>query len=317
MQRYLTQRLVAFVPTLIGISIIVFLVMRLIPGDAINAMIGTTYKLTEVQAAALRAYFGLDKSLPEQYWIWLTSAVRGDFGFSVRSGRAVLPEILARFPLTLELAVLAMIIALAIGIPIGVLAAVKRDSTLDIAGRLFALIGLALPNFWMGTLIILTLSVVFGILPTSGDYADFTQDPIKNLQQLIFPALTLGFAFSASVMRTTRSSMLEELRQDYVRTARGKGLREQAVVAGHCLKNALIPIITIVGLETGYLFGGAVIVEEVFALPGVGRLLLNAISQRDYAVVQGTIVFIAFNFVLINLLADLAYAFVNPRIRYE
>jgi peptide/nickel transport system permease protein len=169
----------------------------------------------------------------------------------------------------------------------------------------------------MGTLIILVLSVGFGLSPNSGDYTDFLKDPLANLKQLIFPAITLGFAFSASVMRTTRSSLLEELQQDYARTARGKGLRENTVIVGHCLKNALIPVITIVGLETGYLFGGAIIVEEVFALPGIGRLLLNGISQRDYAVVQGTIVFIAFNFVLINLLADMAYAFVNPRIRYE
>lgn len=317
MQRYLAQRLIAFLPTLVGISILVFLVMHLIPGDAISAMIGTTFKLTDAQAASLRAYYGLDKSLPEQYWLWLSSALRGDFGLSVRSGQPVLREILARFPLTLELALLAMVIALVIGIPIGIIAGVKRDSRLDIAGRIFALVGLALPNFWMGTLIILVLSLGFGLSPNSGDYSDFLKNPLANLSQLIFPAITLGFAFSASVMRTTRSSLLEELQQDYARTARGKGLRENAVILGHCLKNALIPVITIVGLETGYLFGGAIIVEEVFALPGIGRLLLNGISQRDYAVVQGTIVFIAFNFVLINLLADLAYAFVNPRIRYE
>ncbi len=317
MQRYLAQRLIAFIPTLFGISIVIFIVMRLLPGDAINAMVGTSFKLTDAQIAALRAYFGFDKPLYEQYWIWLTAALRGDFGFSVRSGIPVLPEILARFPLTFELAILAMLIATTIGIPIGILAAVKRDSTIDLAGRLFALIGLALPNFWMGTLIILVLSVAFGVLPTSGDYTDFVQDPVTNLKQLFFPALTLGFAFSASVMRTTRSSMLEELRQDYTRTARGKGLKEQAVIVGHCLKNALIPIITIIGLETGYLFGGAIIVEEVFALPGIGRYLLTGIAQRDYAVVQGTVIFIAFNFVLINLIADLAYAFVNPRIRYD
>lgn len=317
MQRYLAQRLIAFIPTLVGISIIVFLGMHLIPGDAISAMIGTTFKLTEAQAASLRAYYGLDKSLPEQYWLWFTAALRGDFGLSVRSGQPVLSEILSRFPLTLELALLAMIIALAIGLPIGIIAAVQRDSILDLAGRMFALVGLALPNFWMGTLIILGLSLGLGLSPNSGDYSDFLQNPIANIKQMIFPAITLGFAFSASVMRTTRSSLLEELQQDYARTARGKGLRENAVILGHCLKNALIPVITIVGLETGYLFGGAIIIEEVFALPGIGRLLLNGISQRDYAVVQGTIVFIAFNFVLINLIADLAYAFVNPRIRYE
>jgi peptide/nickel transport system permease protein len=317
MQRYLVQRLIAFIPTLVGISIIVFIIMHLIPGDAISAMIGTTFKLTDAQAASLRAYYGLDKSLPEQYWLWFTAALHGNFGLSVRSGQPVLTEIFSRFPLTLELAFLAMVIALVIGLPIGIIAAVKRDSALDIVGRLFALVGLALPNFWMGTLIILGLSLIFHLSPNSGDYSDFLQNPVANLKQMIFPAITLGFAFSASVMRTIRSSLLEELQQDYARTARGKGLHENAVILGHCLKNALIPVITIVGLETGYLFGGAIIVEEVFALPGIGRLLLNGISQRDYAVVQGTIVFIAFNFVLINLFADLAYAFVNPRIRYE
>jgi len=316
MSRYLFQRLIALVPTLLGISIIVFLVLRLIPGDTISAMIGTQYKLTEVQAAALREYYGLDKPLHEQYIRWLLAALRGDLGFSVRSGQPVLNEILGRFPLTLELAILAVLIALIVGMPIGVLSAVKRDSLLDIAGRLLSLIGLALPNFWLGTLIILVLSVVFHTLPNSGDYTDFVQNPITNLKQLIFPAITLGFAFSASVVRTTRSSLLEELGQDYARTARGKGLREQTVIVGHCLANALIPVITIVGVEVGYLLGGAIIVEEVFALPGVGRLLLNGINQRDYAVVQGTVLFVALNFVIINLLTDLAYAFVNPRIRH-
>jgi len=317
MQRFILQRLVALVPTLFGISIIVFLVMRLIPGDTISAMIGTQYKLTEVQAASLRAYYGLDKSLPEQYWLWITNALQGNFGFSVRSGQPVLGEILNRFPLTLELATGAVIVGLLIGLPIGILSAIKRDSAIDIFGRLFSLIGLALPNFWLGTLIILFLSLYLGILPNSGNYTEFVQNPIANLEQILFPAITLGFAFSASVMRATRSSLLEELYQDYARTARGKGLREQSVIVGHCLKNALIPVITLVGIEMGYLLGGAIVVEEVYALPGLGRLLLNGISQRDYAVVQGTIIFIAFNFVVINLLADLAYAFVNPRIRYE
>jgi peptide/nickel transport system permease protein len=317
MQSFLVRRLIAFIPTLFGISIIVFVVMHLIPGDTIAAMIGTQFKLTAAQAAALREYFGLDKPLPEQYVRWLLAALRGDFGFSVRKGEPVLPLILRHFPLTLELALFAMAIALLLGIPLGILSAVRRDSAIDLAGRVFALVGLAMPNFWLGTLIILVLSLYFQIMPNAGNYIDFLADPIANLKQMVFPALTLGFAAIADVMRTTRSAMLEELAQDYARTARSKGLREQAVIVRHCLKNALIPVITIVGLETGYLFGGAVIVESVFALPGVGRLLLDAISERDYAVVQGTIVFIAFNFVLVNLLTDLAYAWVNPRIRYE
>ena len=317
MRNYILKRLLVIIPTLLGISIIIFLIMRLIPGDTISAMIGTSAKLTEAQSESLHAYFGLDRPLPEQYIRWLGAALRGDLGFSVRSGTPVLQEILNRFPLTFEMTILAMIFALILGIPIGILSAVKRDSLFDLFGRFLALVGMALPNFWMGTLIIYVLSVYFQVLPNSGDYTDFMVNPITNLKQLFFPALTLGFAFSAAVMRTTRSSLLDEFHKDYAQTARAKGRNERQVILLHCLRNTLIPIITLVGFQMGYLFGGAVIIEEVFSMPGMGRLLLNAISQRDYALVQGTIVFIAFIFVLINLLTDLAYAVVNPRIRYE
>lgn len=317
MRRFLTQRLMALVPTLLGISVIVFVVIHLIPGDTISAMIGTQYKLTEAQAVALRAYYGLDKPLVEQYFRWIAAAVQGNLGFSVRSGQPVLAEIVRSFPLTLELTLLSVLIALIVGVPIGILSAVKRDTLVDLLARLFALIGMTLPNFWLGTLIILVLSVVFGILPNSGDFVSFTADPLRNLSQMIFPAITLGFAFAASVMRTTRSAMLEVLRQDYVRTARGKGLAENTVIIRHALSNALIPVITLIGVEFGYLLGGAVIVENVFALPGIGRLILNGIYQRDYAVVQGSILFVALNFVVINLLVDVVYALVDPRIRYE
>ena len=317
MQRFLTRRLIALVPTLIGVSIVVFLVIHLIPGDTISAMIGTTYKLTEAQAAALRAYFGLDRPLYAQYLHWIFSALHGDLGYSVRSGQPVLTEILNRFPVTLELTLFSLVIALVFGVPIGILSAVKNDSAIDLFGRLFALIGLSLPNFWLGTLFILVLSSYFGILPNSGNFVSLIQDPLRNLEQMLFPAITLGFAFTATVMRTTRSAMLEVLRQDYVRTARSKGASESTVIWRHCLTNALIPVITIVGVEFGYLLGGAVIVEEIFSLPGIGRLILNGIHQRDYAVVQGTILFVALNFVMVNLLVDAAYAFVDPRIRYE
>lgn len=317
MRNYIFKRLLVAIPTVLGISIVIFLIMHLIPGDTISAMIGTQYKLTDAQAQSLRAYYGLDKPLLQQYLIWLVNALRGNLGLSVRAGTPVLSEILNRFPLTFELTILAMIIALIIGLPIGILSAVKRDSILDLFGRLLALIGLSLPNFWMGTLIIYVLSVYFGVMPNSGDYVDFTTNPISNLQQMIFPAIALGFAFSAAVMRTARSSLLEELNKEYAQTARAKGNWEQRVILRHCLRNTLIPIITLVGFQMGYLFGGAVIIEQVFAMPGMGRLLLDAISQRDYALVQGTIVFIAILFVLINLLTDITYAFVNPRIRYE
>ena len=317
MRNFVIQRLAALIPTLLGVSVIVFLVIHLIPGDTITAMIGTQYKLTEVQAASLRAYFGLDKPLWEQYLRWILAAVRGDLGYSVRSGQSVMSEILRSFPVTLELALFSMVIALTLGLPIGILSAVRRDTPVDLFGRLFALVGLALPNFWLGTLIILVLSVVFGIMPNSGDYVSFTEAPLKNLSQLFFPAITLGFAFTASIMRTTRSAMLEVLRQDYVRTARGKGVLERNVIVTHSLRNALIPLITIIGVEFGYLLGGAVIVENVFALPGIGRLIINGIDQRDYAVVQGTVLFVAVCFVLINLLVDIIYAYSDPRIRYE
>ncbi len=317
MIRYLAQRFIAFVPILLGVSILIFLAIRLVPGNAIIAMLGTEAgMLTENQRRALEAYFGLDKPIVEQYFVWLGNAVQGNLGLSVRHGAPVLDVILARFPITLQLSVMAMTIALLIGLPLGVLSAVRHNSIIDLFGRLFALVGLAMPNFLLGTLIIFVLSVYFHILPNSGDYVSFAEDPSRNLQQMIFPAITLGFAFSASVMRTTRSAMLEVLGQDYIRTARSKGLREFVVNRRHALKNALIPVITIAGVELGYLLGGTVIVEEIFSLPGLGRLVFNAISQRDYALVQGIALFIAVNFVIINLAVDLLYTAVDPRISY-
>lgn len=315
MRQFLSQRLLAFIPTLLGVSLIVFLVIRLIPGDTIAAQFGTQTILTPAQRASLLEYYGLDKPVAEQYARWAGGVLRGDLGISVRSGKPVLGEILNRFPLTLELTLMAMLIALALGIPIGVLTARYRGTLIDAAGQVFALLGLALPNFWIGTLFILGLSLGFGVLLNSGDYVDFAANPSANLRQMIFPAITLGLGFTAAIARTTRSAMLEELRQDYARTARSKGLPESSVLIKHCLRNALIPIITIAGIQMGYLLGGAILVEQVFALPGLGQLLINAIGQRDYAVVQGVVLFIALNFLVINLLADVLYAVVNPRVR--
>lgn len=317
MQRYILRRLVTLFPILLGVSIVTFALIHLIPGDALDALIGTQYALTEEQEASLRRYLGIDKPLHEQYWIWLTSALKGDFGYSIRTGKAVLPEILSRYPLTLELTLLATLVAIVVGLPIGMLSAVRTNSPIDLFGRVFALLGLSLPNFWLGTLIILVLSLRFRWLPNTGGYVGFLEDPLTNLKQLILPAITLGMAMAASIMRMTRSSMLEVLRQDYVRTAWSKGLGQRAVIFGHSLRNALIPVITIVSIQMGYLLGGTVIVEEIFSLPGVGRLTLTAIYQRDYAMVQAAILFIAFNFVMINMFADIAYGFANPTIRYE
>jgi len=317
MKRFFVQRLITALPTVFGISVIVFLVMHLIPGDTITAQIGTYYKLTEAQAKALREYYGLDKPLPMQYVHWVWAALHGDLGYSVRKGEAVLPLILHHFPLTLELAAFSMLIAILLGVPLGIYAALHRDSFTDLLSRMFALVGLAIPNFWVGMLMILGLSLYFGIMLNAGNYVDLVVDPVANLKQMVCPAIALGLAATADVMRIVRSSMLEEMAKDYVRAARAKGLAEADVVFRHCLKNALIPVITLVGLETGYLIGGAVVVETVFALPGIGRLLLDGISQRDYAVVQGTVLFISVNFVLVNLLTDLAYAWVDPRVHYD
>ncbi|HMM27143.1 MAG TPA: ABC transporter permease [Aggregatilineaceae bacterium] len=317
MLRYLMQRAIAFVPTVLGVTLLVFFAIRAIPGDAITAMLGTEAgMLTANQRAALEEYFGLDKPAYVQYFNWLGNLLQGDLGYSVRHGQPVLDVILARFPVTLELAVLAVLIALAIGLTFGMIAAIFHNSVIDLFGQLFALIGLAAPNFLIGTLIIYVLSVYFGILPNAGNYVDLTEDPVKNFEQIIFPAITLGFAFSASVMRMTRSAMLEVLGQDYIRTARSKGLRERAIISRHALRNALIPIVTLVGVEAGYLLGGTVIVEEIFTLPGIGRLAYNAISQRDYALIQGVTLFIALNFVVINLVVDFVYTLLDPRISY-
>lgn len=317
MLRYLAERLIAVIPTLIGISILVFVAIRLVPGDSLTAMLGTEAgMLTDTQRESLREYLGINEPPLQQYFKWLGNVVQGDLGYSVRRGEPVLNVILDRFPVTLELAFFSVIIALTIGISIGVFSSIYHNTVIDLIGRVFALFGLAAPNFLVGTLLIYVLSVYFGILPNAGNYTDFTENPTKNLEQIIFPALTLGFSFSASVMRTTRSAMLEVLGEDFIRTARSKGLRERLVITRHALRNSLIPVVTLTGVELGYLLGGAVIVEEIFALPGIGRLMFTAIDQRDYALIQGTALFIALNFVILNLLIDLIYAWIDPRIRY-
>ena len=318
MLRYLVQRALTSIPTLLGVTLLVFIGIRLVPGDAITTMLGTEAGLlTDTQRASLEEYFGLDKPAHEQYFSWLGNAVQGDLGYSVRQGKPVLTLILDRFPVTAELAILSLLIAVVIGVTMGTLSAVLHNSPFDLAARLFALIGLAAPNFLVGTLLVYVLSVYFGILPNAGNYVELREDPVEHFKQLIFPALTLGFSFSASVMRTTRSAMLEVLSEDYIRTARAKGLRSRTVVFRHGLRNALIPVVTIVGVELGYLLGGTVIVERIFALPGLGRLALTAISQRDYALIQGTTLFIAINVVLVNLAVDIIYVILDPRVSYD
>jgi peptide/nickel transport system permease protein len=300
---------------LLGVSLLTFLFIRLIPGDAIAARLGTSTALTPDQLASLRAYFGLDQPLPLQYWNWLTSLLRGDAGYSIRTGRPVFLEIAQRLPATLELALAATAIALAVGLPLGLLSALRPRSRLDLAARIGGLIGLSLPNFWLGTLIIVLFSLYLRWLPNTGGYVDFLQDPAGNLRLLLFPAITLGLALAAATMRMTRSAMLDVLGADYVRTATAKGLAPRVVLRRHVLKNGLIVVITLLGIQVGQLLGGAVVVEEIFAVPGVGRLLLNAIVQRDYALVQGAVLVIAILFVALNIVVDLLYGYLDPRIR--
>jgi peptide/nickel transport system permease protein len=314
---YLLGRLCTFPLVMLGVSVLVFVSIRLVPGDAITAMLGTeSGLLTPDQRQALAAYFGLDQNWFVQYWRWLGHVLRGDLGVSTTYGRPVLDVILERFPLTLELSLLSMVIALAIGLPAGIFAANHQERPSDLAVRILAMISQSTPNFVVGLLSIYALSAWFGVLPVMGQFIPFRQDPIGNLSQMILPALALGTAFAAAVTRISRSAMLDVLGEDYVRTARSKGMPKRRVIWRHALPNALIPVVTISGVEFGYLMGGAVLVEQIFALPGLGRVVLDAILQRDYALVQGTIMFIALNFLIVNLLVDLAYAALDPRIRY-
>jgi peptide/nickel transport system permease protein len=315
---YLLRRLAAFPLVLIGVSVVVFVSIRLVPGDAITAMLGTEAGLlTPAQRQALAAYFGIDQPWPVQYWHWLTGLLHGDLGISATYGKPVLGEILQRFPLTLELALLSMLIAVAVGVPAGVIAATRNEKPSDLAIRIAAMLGQSTPNFVLALVIIYVLSAGFGVLPTMGAFTPLWQDPLQNLGQMLLPAIVLGFAFAASVTRIARSAMLDVLSDDYVRTARAKGVSRRGVVWRHALPNALIPVITLCGIEFGYLLGGAVIVEQIFALPGLGRMVLQAIQQRDYALVQGAVLFIALNFMVVNLLVDLVYAVLDPRIKLE
>lgn len=313
---YVVQRLITFPLILLGVSILVFVAIRMVPGDAITAMLGTEAGLlTPDQRAALANYFGIDQPVWSQYLRWIGGVFQGDLGISTIYGKPVMTVILERFPLTLQLALMSMVIAMSIGIPLGVLAATRNERPSDLGIRMLAMLGQSTPSFVVGVLIIFGLSVFFGFVPAMGTFTPLLQDPLASIGQLIFPAITLGFAFAASVTRIARSSMLDVLSDDYIRTARSKGASPRSVVWRHALPNALIPVVTLAGVEFGYLLGGAVIVEQIFALPGVGRLTLDAITQRDYALVQGSVLFIAFNFLVVNLLVDLAYVALDPRIR--
>jgi peptide/nickel transport system permease protein len=312
MRRYVLHRLLLLLPTLLLISILVFLLQQLLPGDPALALAGEQRDPEVI--AFIRQRYHLDQPLPIQYLLWLGGVLHGDLGQSIRIDRPVLDLVALKLPVTLELAVFAMIVALAIGIPAGVLAAVKRGTIWDLVANGAALWGLSVPNFWLGILLILLFSVTLGWLPASGYVSPF-EDLRRNLATLVMPAFVLGNALAAVIMRHTRSSMLQALQSDYVRTARAKGLSELRVILRHALPNALQPVITLGALEFGALLSGAVLTEQVFTIPGFGKLIVDAVFTRDYAVVQGVVLVTATFYTLLNFAADLLYAVVNPRLR--
>lgn len=314
MTSYILRRLFMLVPVLFGVSIFIFLMMRVVPGDVAQTILGTD--ATPESLETLRNKFGLNDSYIKQYLNWMSGVLTGDFGQSMRNGRDVFPEILSRFTLTFELTILAAIISWLISIPLGVLAAVKRNSATDITVRTISLLGVSIPNFAFATVLILILALFFNYSPPIG-YAGLFEDPIKNLEIMLIPALVLGTTMAAAIMRMTRSTVLEVLRQDFIRTIRAKGAKERVTILNHALRNALIPILTIIGMQIGTLLGGAVIIEQIFSLPGLGQYVLTGITQRDLTVVQGSVLFISFVFVMVNLIVDILYAYLDPRINYK
>jgi peptide/nickel transport system permease protein len=314
--RYLARRALWTAAALLGVSVLIFLLVRLLPGNIVDIIAGTEGQLGREQRQAVMREFGLDRSLPVQYAFWIRGMLRGDFGWSFRSGQPVGALIASRLPVTIELAFLTVLGVTLLGIPLGVLASVSRSLRVKTVVQIIGVLGLSVPSFWIAVLLIIAASHLVGWLPAL-IYVSPWSDPLVNLQQMFLPVLSLGLGLSAVVVRMTRSSMLEVLGQDFVRVARAKGLSAAAVLLRHALRNALIPIVTVLGLQTGYLLGGVVITEQIFGLPGLGWTLLNGVYQRDYPVVQATVMLFAVTFVVINLVVDILYTYLDPRIRYE
>jgi peptide/nickel transport system permease protein len=311
---YILRRLAMLIPTLVGMSILIFLMLRLLPGDVVDIMMGTDAQAGTEARERLRESLGLADPLPIQYINWVGGMFQGDFGESLRTGRPVVDILLSALPITVQLAFFAVLIAVVVAVPLGVISAVKRDTPLDFGARISGLIGLSIPNFWLATLILLATSTLFSWTPSRSYISPF-EDPLGNIEQMFLPALALSVQLMAVVMRMTRTSMLEVLGQDYVRTARAKGLSERIVVYRHALQNSLIPVITVVGFQLGSLMGTAAIVEVIFGLNGIGNTLLQAIFNRDYPVVQAATLYLAVAFVMINLVVDILYVLVDPRIK--
>jgi peptide/nickel transport system permease protein len=309
---YVARRFLLTIPAMLAMSVLVFCIIRLVPGDPVSVILGL--RATPENVATLRRDLRLDDPIWVQYGTWLGNVVRGDLGVDYRTHEPIRDQLLSRLPVTLEMALLAMLMAAAMGIPLGVLAAVRRHGPADHGSTALGLVGISIPDFWLGVMLILLMALVLGWLPSSG-YVPLRESVTDNLRHMLLPALTLALNFAAVLTRTTRGAVLDVLNRPYVRTARAKGLRERVVVLGHALRNAAIPIVTVMGLQFGYALGGAIIIEQVFSLPGIGRLTLNAVLERNYPVVQGAVLLVTFLFMLTNILTDSLYAVFDPRIR--
>ena len=312
MYAYIVKRLLLAIPTILIISVFVFSLQKLLPGDPILVMAGEERDPQTI--AYLRERYRLNDPLPVQYVAWLGAAVQGDLGISLRTNQPVLHLIAQKLPATIQLAIMAIVIAFLIGVPMGILAATHKNTVLDYVANVVALSGLSIPNFWLGIMLILLVSVQLRWLPASG-YEPIFDDPLRSLRTMIMPAFVLGNALAATLMRHTRSSMLSVLNSDYIRTARAKGLPESSVILQHSFRNAMLPIVTIGALLLGDLLAGAVLTEQIFTIPGFGKLIVDAVFNRDYAVVQGVVLCTAIGFILMNLLADVLYVLLNPRMR--
>lgn len=304
------------IPTIFGVTLMVFIIIHLIPGDAVTLMMAESANVDKEQVEVLKKNLGLDKPLYIQYLVWLRNLARGDLGHSLWTKQPVIKEIGQKLPVTFELTLFSMIFSLLFAIPVGIISAVKQDTASDYVSRLFSIGGLSVPNFWLATLFIVLPSIWFLWTPPV-KYYPFFENPRLNLIQMIFPTISMGLALSATVMRMMRSALLEVFRQDYIRTARAKGLRETLVVGRHALKNSLNPVISIIGVQFGTLLGGTIIIEQVFSLPGIGSLMLDSIFQRDYPLLQGLVLFLALVYVMVNFITDLMYAWLDPRIHYR
>lgn len=312
---YIVRRFMYGVLVLFLLSMLLFMIMRMVPGDVVALQLADSNGVSEEQIAQLKEQLGLHQPVWAQYGQWLAGVFQGNLGHSFWSDEPVVTLVADRLPVTLELALLSIVIAIAVGIPAGVISAIKKDSWIDNSIRVVAVLGLSIPNFWMGLLIILSLVLMFNWVPPLG-YKSFFENPWVNLQQMIFPALVLGSHFSASIIRMTRSATLEVLHSDYIRTVRAKGAQERVVIYKHALRNSFVSILTLIGIQIGFLLGGTVIIESIFSLPGLGSLIFEKITMRDYPVIQTAVLVYGMMFVFSNLIVDIAYGWIDPRIRY-